>query len=117
MLTENEIMKIAITNDGKGIVAQHFGHCPLFTIAEINGNTLLAKKDIKNPGHEPGFLPKFLYEQGVSIVIAGSMGQRAIDLFNSLGIRVMVGITGTVDEAIDKFMHGNLQGGKNLCDH
>ena len=66
-------MKIAITNDGKVIVAQHFGHCPLFTVAEINDNKLLSKEDIKNPGHQPGFLPKFLHEQEVNMVIVGSM--------------------------------------------
>ena len=110
-------MKIAITNDGKGIVAQHFGHCPLFTVVEINNNTILSKDDIKNPGHQPGFLPKFLHEQGINMIIAGSMGQRAIDLFNGFGIKVTVGITGAVDETIEKFMQGNLQGGENLCDH
>ena len=110
-------MKIAITNDGKGIVAQHFGHCPLFTVAEINNNKVLVKEDIKNPGHEPGFLPGFLHEQGVNMVIAGSMGQRAINLFHNLGIKVMVGTIGTVDETIEKFIQGNLQNGENLCDH
>lgn len=110
-------MKIAITNNGKGIVAQHFGHCPLFTIVEVNNNKILAKEDVKNPGHQPGFLPKFLYEKGINMIIAGSMGQRAINLFNELGIKVMVGVTGTVDKTIEKFIWGNLQGGENLCEH
>lgn len=32
--------------------------------------------------HEPGFLPVWLALQGVTHIIAGGMGQRAISLFN-----------------------------------
>ena len=43
------------------------------------------------PPHEPGLLPAWLAEKGVTDVIAGGMGQRAIDLFNHQKINVFVG--------------------------
>ncbi|MCK7542001.1 MAG: hypothetical protein MZV63_69485 [Marinilabiliales bacterium] len=42
------------------------------------------KKHSSHPRpHEPGLLPGWLAEKGVTDVIAGGMGQRAIGLFNS----------------------------------
>lgn len=44
---------------------------------------------VPNPGHRPGFLPVFLVEKGVKVIISGRMGQGAIDIFNEKGIEVI----------------------------
>jgi predicted Fe-Mo cluster-binding NifX family protein len=49
------------------------------------------KEVIPSPGHQPGFLPAWLAEEEVSIVIAGGMGSRAQTLFNENRIEVVVG--------------------------
>ncbi len=107
-------MKIAISTDGN-FVSAHFGRCPSFTIVEIEAGKLIKKETIDNPGHHPGFLPQFLHERGVSAIIAGGMGQRALGLFTEQGIEVVVGITGTIDETVDKILKGTLEGGESLC--
>ena len=107
-------MKIAISTDGN-FVSAHFGRCPSFTIVEIENGELLNKQVIPNPGHHPGFLPQFLHEKGVSCIIAGGAGQRALNLFAQQNIQVMVGISGTVDEVIDKAIKGTLRGGDSFC--
>ena len=73
-------MKIAISTDN-GNVSAHFGRCPEFTILEIDECKILKRDIIQNPGHHPGFLPGFLEEMGVNVVIAGGAGQRAQMLF------------------------------------
>lgn len=107
-------MKIAISTDGD-IVSAHFGRCPSFTIAEIEGDKLVKKEVIDNPGHQPGFLPEFLQKMGVEYIIAGGMGMRASGLFAEAGIKSVVGISGEVDGVIDQVLKGTLKSGESLC--
>jgi predicted Fe-Mo cluster-binding NifX family protein len=107
-------MRIAISTDGKK-VSSHFGRCPSFTIVEIEGSEIKNKEVIDNPGHHPGFIPEFLHEKGIDCIIAGGMGRKAGGFFNDYGIKTVVGITGTVEETLEKLKNGTLKGGESLC--
>ena len=107
-------MRIAISTDGD-FVSVHFGRCPSFTIIEIDNGKLINKQTIANPGHHPGFLPQFLHQKGVNCIIAGGMGPRAEGLFEQAGIQTIVGISGNIDEVVDKIIKGTLEGGQSLC--
>lgn len=108
--------KVAIATDGL-MVAQHFGRCPAYTIFEINNGIPANKTVLQNPGHQPGFLPRFLAEKGVNCIIAGGMGPRAQDLFMEQGIDTIIGVTGPVEEVIKSYLNGTLTGGESLCEH
>lgn len=108
--------KIAIATDGAE-VAQHFGRCPAYTLVEIRDGLVTGKTVVPNPGHQPGFLPRFLAEKGVGCVIAGGMGPRAQNLFAEQGISTITGVTGPVEEVIESYLSGNLVEGESLCDH
>ena len=107
-------MKIAISTDNDQ-VAQHFGRCDAYTLVEFKDNRIVSKEVIANPGHQPGFLPGFLAQYGVSCIIAGGMGRRAQDLFLAQNIETIVGVTGPVDQAIADYLSGSLQPGESLC--
>ena len=107
-------MRIAISTDGDSVSA-HFGRCPSFTIIEIDDGKLINKQTITNPGHHPGFLPQFLHQKGVHYIIAGGMGQRAEGLFAQAEIQTIMGVSGSIDEVIDKIIKGTLEGGESLC--
>jgi predicted Fe-Mo cluster-binding NifX family protein len=107
-------MRVAISTDGE-FVSAHFGRCPSFTILEIKDGRIVDRKVMDNPGHEPGLIPQFLHQEGVSYIIAGGMGMRASGFFNQLGIETIVGISGRIDEVIDKLKQGTLEGGESLC--
>ncbi len=107
-------MKAAISTDN-GYVSAHFGRCPEFTIVSIENNQVKEKKVIANPGHQPGFLPSFLRQQGVNAIIAGGMGPRALALFEEAGIRPILGVSGLVDEVIEQLGRGVLQSGESTC--
>lgn len=110
-------MKIAVPTQG-GQVAGHFGHCPQFTIAEVEEGKIKEKTVIDNPGHQPGFLPKFLAEKGVKCIIAGGMGASAIDLFTSYGVEVITGAQGPVEKMVQAYLEGNLvSSGEVCCEH
>ncbi len=109
-------MIVAIASEG-GKVAQHFGRCPGYTLYEVDNGKITEKKEIANPGHEPGFLPRYLADMGVEGMIAGGMGPRAQALFAERGIETCVGIEGPVDEVIEGYITGNLNSGVSACDH
>ena len=108
--------KIAIPSQGDNF-SSHFGHCPEFTIIEADGQKVVSKKVIPNPGHQPGFLPQYLKDLEVDCVLAGGMGRRAQELFNSNGIEVVTGVTGSISAAVQLYLKGNLKTGENICDH
>ncbi|MBN2543693.1 NifB/NifX family molybdenum-iron cluster-binding protein [bacterium] len=107
-------MKIAISTDGS-VVSAHFGRCPEYTILNIEGDKLINKEVIENPGHQTGFLPEFLKGKGVGCIIAGGMGWRAQDLFMQSGIKTLLGLSGSIEEVISQLLNGTLKGGESLC--
>ncbi|HDQ15308.1 MAG TPA: dinitrogenase iron-molybdenum cofactor [Sediminispirochaeta sp.] len=109
-------MRVAIATDN-GQVAAHFGRCPSYTIAELEEGGLMEQRQVPNPGHEPGRIPRFLSDLGVQVIVSGGMGQRAMSLFESLGIDALIGVSGPVDAAIEQLAKGDLKAGGSPCDH
>ncbi len=107
-------MRVAISTDGESVSA-HFGRCPSFTIVDIEGGKVTGKEEIPNPGHHPGFLPQFLHDKGVNCIVAGGMGQRAVQLFSEQGIEGIVGVSGQIDVVVEKIAKRTLEGGESLC--
>jgi len=108
-------LKIAIARDGPN-VSGHFGHCEAYAIYQLENSIIYHAGDLMSPGHEPGKLPPFLASHGVNLIIAGGMGQRAVDLFHSNGIDVILGVSGAVDVAAQDYLSGRIvPGGGSIC--
>lgn len=107
-------MKIAVASQGK-YVSPHFGHCEGFTIYEIKDDKLVGKDHIENPGHRPGFLPDFLKDLGVNLVISGGMGETAQHLFAQNYIKVLVGVEGEGDDVIGQYLNNELKSTGAVC--
>ena len=104
----------------EGMVAQHFGHCEHFALIDVDdaSKTIVAKEIISSPGHQPGILPVWLAEQGVSVVIASGMGSRAQDLFRQNRIEVIINaLEENPEEAVLSYIRGTLATGDDICDH
>ena len=104
-------MRIAISTDGD-FVSAHFGRCPFFTIVDIEGEKIVKKEKIANPGHMPGAIPQFLHQKNVECIIAGGMGMRATGFFEEFGIKAIVGISGKVDDVIEQIQKGLYREGR-----
>jgi ATP-binding protein involved in chromosome partitioning len=112
-------MKYAIPVSG-GMLSPHFGHCEQFALFDVDeANKKITNKElVSSPGHEPGFLPGWLAEQGVSVVIAGGMGSRAQTLFAQNRIKVVTNVTASdPDKAVQDYLADSLEFGENVCDH
>jgi len=110
-------MKFAIPM-AEGKLTAHFGHCKEFAIIDVQNDEIKEKSVLVPPPHEPGVLPKWLHDLGANVIIAGGMGQRAIDLFNEKGINVFVGAPAlTPEELVKGFLNETLSFSANYCDH
>ena len=112
-------MKIAVPVVN-GELSMHFGHCENFAIVEVykDSNEIMGMENKQPPPHEPGVLPKWLNEEGVEIIIAGGMGQRAQMLFGNFGIKVIVGAKGgKPEQLVRSYLEDSLTTGSNICDH
>ena len=107
-------MKIAVACMGTQ-VAGHFGHCENFRLFDVENNNIITEESIMNPGHRPGFLPNFLGDKGVNVIIAGGMGGGAVEIFNERGITVIVGAEGAARAAVEAYLAGNLHSTGSVC--
>jgi len=108
------MMKIAVASEGR-MVTEHFGHCEGFTIFETKNSQIINREFAPNPGHRPGFLPVFLYEKGVNVIISGGMGSGAIEIFKENGVEVVVGASGEVETAVNNYLQGKLKSTGSIC--
>ena len=108
------MLKIAIACEGE-VVTEHFGHCLNFTLFETEEQKIIKQTSVANPGHRPGFLPLFLRDLCVNVIIAGGMGGGAIDLFNEYGIEVIVGAAGGAEDNVKAYLSGELKSTGSVC--
>jgi len=110
--------KIAVPINNEGILDAHFGHCPFILIMDIEDKNIVSQEKLTPPPHEPGLLPKWLSEKGVSEILAGGMGKKAIEIFNANGVNVFVGAPKLdAKELVEGFLNQTINFDANYCDH
>ena len=107
-------MKIAVASTG-AMTTEHFGHCENFNIFDAENGVITAQESIPNPGHKPGFLPNYLGDLGVNVVISGGMGQGAIDIFNTRNIEVITGASSSAEDCANCYLAGELKSTGSIC--
>jgi len=107
-------MKIAVASM-KEMVTEHFGYCESFNIFEAENKQIIKSETIPNPGHKPGFLPNYLNDMGVNVIISGGMGGAAVAIFNEKGIEVITGAKGSAEAAANSYLQGELKSTGSVC--
>jgi len=101
-----------------GVLCAHFGHCQQFAIVDVIDGKIAEIKELTPPEHVPGLYPRWVAQFGVTDVIAGGMGQKAIDLFNEQKINAFVGApVKTASELVTDFIENKLNLSANYCNH
>ena len=110
--------RIAVPVNNNGMLDGHFGHCKFFALIDVQDNTIISEEKLTPPPHEPGVLPKWLAEKGATHVLAGGMGNRAIQLFNQNNINVFVGApTMAARDLVVGYINNSIKFSANYCDH
>lgn len=108
------LIALAISNNS---LASHFGHCEYFKIYDVSDdNNLIRKDDIKNPPHQKGFLPKFLNDHNIKVLITGNIGSMAVKGLNDLDIEVISGVFGNPEDVIEKYLNKTLVSTNEICE-
>ena len=106
-------MKLAITSKGKTMdseIESRFSRTPFFVIVDTETGDFEA---FKNPGASARDAAcvgavKFLVDREVKAVITGNVGHNAFVTIQDTRIRVYLGATGTVLEALENFRRRKL---------
>jgi predicted Fe-Mo cluster-binding NifX family protein len=101
-----------------GKLCAHFGHCQYFAFVTVVDSKITDIKELVPPEHVPGLYPRWVAGFGATDVIAGGMGQKAIDLFNQQNINAFVGgpMKGA-KEIVEDFLADKLTLNANYCHH
>jgi predicted Fe-Mo cluster-binding NifX family protein len=107
-------MKIAVASE-KEMITGHFGHCANFNLFDVEDGKIVSSESVPNPGHKPGFLPNFLNDKGINVIISGGMGGAAVQIFNDHNIEVVIGTQGYASDAVNKYLKGELESTGSIC--
>ena len=110
-------MKIALPSR-LNQVDEHFGHCDYFTVFTVNErNEITAEETVAAPA-DCGCrsnIAETLARMGVRMMLAGNMGQGAVNVLNSRGIDVLRGCSGNVKQVAEHWLSGNLKDSGVAC--
>ena len=89
-------------------VGAHFVKVLVYAILETETGELSFIDNTSEHMGGVGLPPELLSKAGVSVMLCGGLGPKAVDMFTSLGIQVYVGAKGTVKETLDAYKEGKL---------
>jgi predicted Fe-Mo cluster-binding NifX family protein len=110
-------MKIAVPSR-QNQVDEHFGHCEYFTVFTVNDrNEITAEETLSSPENCgcKSNIAQTLAQMGVRMMLAGNMGQGAVNVLNSCGIEVLRGCSGSVKQVAEHWLSGNLSDSGVAC--
>ena len=91
-------MKIAVpTRDNR--VDDHFGHCEMYTLFIIGEDQTIESSETLDSPAGCGCksdIAAVLQQKGVNVMLAGNMGEGALRVLSSHGIRIFRGCSGDV---------------------
>lgn len=109
-------MKIAVTTQGNQVF-QHFGKCSTFTVFTVENGKIQSKKLLDAQGSGHAALGGFLKESGVNVLICGGIGGGARNILASVGIKLISGVEGDIDDVVNACLAGNLSDQGGSCNH
>jgi len=110
-------MKIALPSRMNQI-DEHFGHCEHFTVFTIDDQKKITAEEKIASSAGCGCksnIAQTLAEKGVKLMLAGNMGQGAVNVLNNQGINVLRGCSGNVKDITESWLAGNLKDSGIAC--
>lgn len=111
-------MKIALPSRDN-LIDDHFGHCEYFTVFTIadESKEIISREIIGSPvgcGCKSD-IAESLKELGVTVMLAGNMGDGAVNVLKGAGIEVLRGCSGEIEAVATKWLDGSLNDSGDSC--
>ncbi len=110
-------MKVAVPTRGNEVDG-HFGHCEQYTVFTIGSEKKVEQSEIVPSPQGCGCksnIAGILSEMGVTVMLAGNMGDGALNVLNMHGIDVYRGCSGNVNQLVEVFLQGNVDDSGEGC--
>jgi len=111
-------MKIAVPTKENNQVDAHFGHCEFYTIYTISDqNKVINEERMDSPqgcGCKSNIAETF-EQEGIKIMLAGGIGDGAINKLSLHGVSVIRNCQGDVSELIEQYLSGAVKDSGSTC--
>ena len=106
-------MKVAVSSTGKNLdsaIDPRFGRCAYFLIVETDdmGFEVFDNQSIALGGGAGIQSAQFIVSKGAMALLTGNCGPNAMSALSAAGVKVILGQTGTVREAVERYKKGEL---------
>lgn len=112
-------MKIAVPTRN-GVVDSHFGHCEYYTVYTLDAEkNIISTERLDSPqgcGCKSG-IAAVMQQMGITLMLAGNMGQGAFAKLAAHGISVVRGCEGDINDVVQSYINGTLTDSGDMCDH
>jgi predicted Fe-Mo cluster-binding NifX family protein len=122
--SKGDVMKIAVSSTGPELAAPldpRLGRCEYLLIVDANTMEFEAlENENKTRGGGAGIqTARTIAERGATVVLTGNCGPNAYETLTAAGVRVFTGLTGTVQEALEKYRRDEVTAseGPNVQSH
>lgn len=104
----HEKIAVPTRND---MVDEHFGHCEYFTVYEVKDGSVSSERRVDSPDGCgcKSEIASVLAKDGVTLMLAGNMGEGAVRILKANGIEVIRGASGTARAAVDAWIAGSVK--------
>ena len=112
-------MKIALPSHNN-YVDDHFGHCSYYTIYSIGADSKIDDEELFEAPRGCGCksnIAAILKNKGIEVLLAGNMGQGAVEKISAAGIKVYRGCYGEVRKVAESFLRNELVDSGTSCKH
>ena len=113
-------MKIAVPLTSDNQIDGHFGHCEsygVFTISDRQEITEIRSVESPKGCGCKSEIGSVLFNDGVTVLLAGGIGDGAVNKLKNEGIEVIRGCTGDAREVVELFISGLVEDTGSSCGH
>jgi predicted Fe-Mo cluster-binding NifX family protein len=113
-------MKIAVPTTQANTVDSHFGHCEFYTLFTISDQKAVINTEILPSPQGCGCksnIASVLKEKGVTVLLAGNMGNGAVNVITNQEIIVIRGCEGKINEVVADYLSGKIGDSGETCSH
>jgi predicted Fe-Mo cluster-binding NifX family protein len=110
-------MKIALPSS-ENRIDDHFGHCAEFVVYTVDDSKQITG-EVKVPSPNgcgcKSNIANVLSGMGVTLLLAGNMGEGAVNVLYANGINVVRGCSGDTKKAVLAWLDGKIEDNSKIC--